>query len=421
MKIEEERRIMDSLEKSNPWWKEAFIIEFKPREIYDEIKKYLPQKFIVALVGLRRTGKTTLLLKIAEDARTKMEQTHIIYFSFDDWKGIRIEEVIQSYEKLLRKDIKKDKYLFLFDEIQKIENWEEQLKQLYDRYSSLYGSCKFIISGSESLFIRKKSRESLAGRIFEFKVKTLSFKEFLNFKSIPYDNFLLYRETILREFQNFIISNGFPEIINEEKETAAKYIKENIIERIIYRDIPQIVPVRDPTKLVHLLAIILNNPGQIINLEESAKSLDMSRQTLSLYLEYLEQSFLIRKLYNYSRNARKTQQRYKKYYPTFISPDIVEKRELFGNIFETVLVNQLNAEFFWRDPYKNEVDIIIPESELTAIEVKSGAVKERDLHSLQRFIKKFNPKKSFVLTYDTEVEIAKIPLIPFYQYLLKEF
>lgn len=419
MKIEE-KRIMDALEKSNPWWKESFTLEFKPREIYDEIKKYLPQKFVVALVGLRRTGKTTLMLKIAEDARIKMEQTHVIYFSFDDWKGIRIEEVIQSYERLMRKDIKKNKYLFLFDEIQKIENWEEQLKQLYDRYSSLYGSCKFIISGSESLFIRKKSRESLAGRIFEFKVKTLSFKEFLHFRSIPYDNLLLYRETILQELQNFIISNGFPEIINEEKETAAKYIKENIIERIIYRDIPQIVPIKDPTKLVQLFSIILNNPGQIINLEESAKSLGMSRQTLSLYLEYLEQSFLIRKLYNYSRNALKTQQRYKKYYPTFISPDIVEKRELFGNVFETMLVNQLNAEFFWRDPYKNEVDIILPESELTAIEVKSGSIKERDLRPLQRFIGKFKPIHAFVLSYDDEKQINNIPIIPFYKYLLEK-
>ena len=419
MKIEEQR-IMDALEKSNPWWKEVFTIEFKPREVYNELKKYLPQKFILALVGLRRTGKTTLMLKIAEDARIKMDKTNIIYFSFDDWKGIRIEEVIKSYEKLMRKDVKKGKYLFLFDEIQKIENWEEQLKRLYDLYSSLYASCKFIISGSESLFIRKKSRESLTGRIFEFKVKTLSFKEFLQFKSVPYDNLLLYRENILKEFQNLMISNGFPEIINEEKETAAKYLKENVIGRILYRDIPQIVPIRDPSKLAQIFAIILNDPGQIINLEESAKNLGMSRQTLSLYLEYLEQSFLIRKLYNYSRNTRKTQQRYKKYYPTFITPDIVEKRELFGKVFETIIVNQLNADFFWRDPYKNEVDIIISKPELTAIEVKSGTIGGRDLRPLQHFVKKFEPAHAFVLSYDDEKQIDNIPIIPFYKYLLKK-
>jgi len=419
MKIEEQR-IIDALEKSNPWWKEAFTIEFKPREIYDELKEHLHQKFILALVGLRRTGKTTLMLKIAEDARVKMERINIIYFSFDDWKGIRIEEVIKSYEKLMRKDVKKGKYLFLFDEIQKIENWEEQLKGIYDMYSSLYASCKFIISGSESLFIRKKSRESLAGRIFEFRIKTLSFKEFLHFKNIPYDNLLLYRENILREFQNFMISNGFPEIINEEKETAAKYLKETVIERVLYRDIPQIVPIRDPSKLAQIFAIILNDPGQIINLEESAKHLGISRQTLSIYLEYLEQSFLIRKLYNYSRNARKTQQRYKKYYPTFITPDIFEKRELFGKVFESIIVNQLNADFFWRDPYKNEIDIIIPKTELTAIEIKSGTISGRDLRPLQRFTKKFKPAHAFVLSYDNEKQIDNIPIIPFYKYLLQK-
>ena len=120
------------------------------------------------------------------------------------------------------------------------------------------------------------------------------------------------------------------------------------------------------------------------------------------YLEYLEESFLIKKLYNYSRNARKTQRRLKKYYSTLINPLLIKND--FGKIFEQALVIQLDTEFFWRDSYKNEVDVVQLDP-LIAIEIKSGDVKERDLNSLKRFIKKFKPKEAIVLSQDIEKEI----------------
>lgn len=408
-----EDKIIEALERANKWWKETFSVEFKPRDIYTQIHKFFPKRQILALVGLRRTGKTTIMFKLIEDALKIIEKNNIVYFSFDDFKDVHLSDVLKSYERLLQKDTRKGKYLFLFDEIQKIDNWEEQIKRLYDENPQI----KIVISGSESLFIRKKSKESLAGRIYEFHVKILNFREFLQFKEKKYDNLLLYRNEILKEFKNFLVSNGFPEIINEEKESAAKYIKENVIERVLYKDIPQIVPIDDPSLLEALYRIILEDPGEIVNLDELASELGMARQTVSIYLEYLERSFLIRKLYNYSKNPRKTYRRSKKYYPTIITPNILDKRELFGKVFESVLVNQLNAEFFWRDSFKNEVDVIQLEP-LTAIEIKSGDFKERDLISLQRFTKKFKPKQSFVLSYDLEKKINGLDVIPFYKYLL---
>ena len=408
-----EEKIKEALITSNKWWTRQFELEFKPREIYTEVKRFLSKKQIIALVGLRRTGKTTIMLKLVEEALKTLEKEHIVYFSFDEFKDIELRQVIKNYERLMKKDISKEKYLFLFDEIQKVENWEEQLKRLYDENPNI----KFIISGSESLFIRKKSRESLAGRMYEFQIKTLNFKEYLNFKDKKFDNYLLHKEEILREFSSFIICNGFPEIINENKEDSAKYVKENVIERIIYRDIPQLVKINDPAILDQIFKIILYSPGEIINMEELAKTLGIARQTVSIYLDYLEKSYLVKKLYNYSRNVRKTQKRFKKYYPLIIAPDIAEKQEYFGKVFETVLVNHLNAEFFWRDNFKNEVDIIQVQP-LTAIEVKSGEIKERDLTSLNRFIKKFKPEKAIVLSYDIKKTIESIQIIPFYEYLL---
>ncbi|MCP2605725.1 AAA family ATPase, partial [Candidatus Aminicenantes bacterium AC-335-O07] len=171
--------IKEALKDFNPWWRGEFKIDFREREIYKKIQKFISLPQIIAFTGLRRVGKTTLMFKIVEDSINKgFDPKNIIYFSFDEFKEIKIREVIKEYEELMEKDIRKGKYLLLLDEIQKLNNWEEQTKVVYDMFRNF----KIYISGSESLFIRKKSKESLAGRIFEFRVEPLSFKEFLLFQ-----------------------------------------------------------------------------------------------------------------------------------------------------------------------------------------------------------------------------------------------
>ncbi len=117
-------KIIDALERSNKWWKEEFIIAFKPREVYDKIKKFLPTRQIISLTGLRRTGKTTIMLKIVHDFLSTMNKRNIVYFSFDDFREIRLSDVVKNYARLINKEINKEAYLFLFDEIQKVEGWE---------------------------------------------------------------------------------------------------------------------------------------------------------------------------------------------------------------------------------------------------------------------------------------------------------
>jgi len=406
----ENKRLFDALERSNLWWKGDFELDYKPRRVYEEIKKFIKNRQIISLTGLRRTGKTTILLKAVKDSMADYGKENIIYFSFDDFKDAKLKDVIEAYFELMKKN-SREPLLFLFDEIQKVSGWEEQLKRIYDENKNF----KFVISGSESLFIRKGTRESLAGRIFEFQVKTLSFKEFLEFRGKKFDNLALYKKEILSEFKNFLYCNGFPEIINENEEFIKKYIKENVVEKIIYRDIPQIVPIENPEILSQMLNIIAKEPGQIIQMDKIAKELNISRQTASNYLDYLEKSFLIRKLYNFSRNARKTQTRLKKYYPVILFPEEIENREIFGSVFETFAVNELNAEFFWRDTYKNEVDIILKNKEIIPIEIKVSNIETKPLNL---FISKFKLKGGIILTYDKEETMGRIKIIPFYKYLL---
>jgi len=398
-------KIKDVLRDSNPWWKEAFRIEYKQREIYNQIKKFIPLPQIMAFTGLRRVGKTTLMLKIIEDAIEEgFDSRSIIYFSFDEFRDVEIRAVMNEYEELMEREIGTGKYLLLLDEIQKLSNWENQLKSFYDVFGK---RIKIIISGSESLFIRRKRKETLAGRIFEFKVELLSFKEFLLFKEVNFEPVGLYERELAKLFNEFILTFGFPELVNiKEKDVITKYVKESIVEKVVYRDIPGLFKIKDISVIESLLNVIMEEPGQLIELSGLAKELKISRQTLSNYIVYLEESFLIKKLYNYSGSRRKTERKLKKYYPAVISPDLLFREDNLSKsrVFECLVVNQLNAEFFWRDPYKNEVDTVMTNGEPVPIEVKYGKM---DVKGLLAFMKRFNVNAGYVISRDKE-ETRKI-------------
>ena len=252
-------KINEILVESNPWWKTSFTLEYKERDIYTTLTQYISLPQMIALTGLRRVGKTTLLYKIIQTHLTqKFDPKNIIYFSFDEFRETEIREILSTYEKMMDKDIQKGRYLLLLDEIQKVKHWEEQLKRIYDIYGK---TIKIIISGSESLFIKKKAKETLAGRLFTFSIAPLTFKEFLRFKKISYHPFNLYEKELAQLYNEYIRTQGFPELIGiKEKEIVKKYIKESIIEKIIYRDIPHLFNIRE----ISVLETILNRQGNDI-------------------------------------------------------------------------------------------------------------------------------------------------------------
>lgn len=413
--------IKEALLELNPWWSGKFSIVFKEREVYKEIQKFMPLPQIIALTGLRRVGKTTLMLKIIEDAlKNRFDPKNIIYFSFDEFKETEIRAVAKEYEAMAERDLKKGKYILLFDEIQKLNGWEDQLKSVYDSFGK---NIKIIISGSESLFLKKKLKETLAGRIFEFKVEQLLFKEFLLFKGIEYKPIGLHERELAKLFNEFVLSQGFPELVGiTDKAIIKKYIKEGIVEKIIYRDLPQLFKIKDISLIESLLNLFMEEPGQLIEISELAKELKTVRQTLSNYLVYLEESFLIRKLYNFSKSRRKTERKLKKYYPSIVSIDLLFREDSLSKskIFEWMLVNQLKAEYFWRDPYKNEVDIIQINKKPMPIEIKYGKI---DLQGISAFMEKFGIDEGQIISSEQEreqtVNSKVIHIIPAFKFLLR--
>lgn len=167
----------------------------------------------------------------------------------------------------------------------------------------------------------------------------------------------------------------------------------------------------------------MEEPGQLLDISELAGELKVSRQTLSNYLAYLEQSFLIQKLYNYSVGRRRIERKLRKYYPTMVSVDLLFKEDDLSRskVFEWMVINQLKPKFFWRDPYKNEVDAVLSNRKPVPVEIKYGKI---DLSGLQSFMKKFEIDKGYVVSRDKEetrkMDGKTVSVVPVYKFLLTQ-
>jgi predicted AAA+ superfamily ATPase len=435
-------RIKTLIREYNPWWEEKKVAvpEYK-RHIFERIKKYMKTKQIIAIVGLRRVGKTVLLKQIIKEIKNKK---NVFYFLFDELVAQTpdvLEDIIEYYLKTVAARGKK--YIFL-DEIQKVPYWQEILKRFYDSRDDI----KFIISGSSSLKI-KKSKESLAGRIFDFFMPVLTFREFLELKGFKtekveinpeklataYENKLHKKEFYEKMFLEYMFKGAFPEIVNEEDEEIIKnYIRSSVIERIILEDIPAVFEARRQDVLAYLLEYLGKETANLLDINSLAKSLNVNYETAKSYVFYLKNSFVIDLVYNYSKSIVKQLRKNKKAHiahPSIsialmgYSKDVLNIEEIASRYAETIVFQhaKLLSErvFFWRTPQKQEVDVIIELDTLLPIEVKFKTAVS-DIKGIINFMEKYKLKNGIIVTRDVfekrKINGKNILLIPIWLFLL---
>lgn len=392
------------------------------RTLFQEILPYVDERQIVVLTGLRRTGKTTLLHHFIASLLEKHPAEHILYYNFDLMEDLPLEELIFPPLKALGINPREKKIFVFFDEIQKRKGWENEIKLLYD-----FRNIKFFLSGSSSLFIEKKSKESLAGRTYSFTLEPLSFLEYVNYKNIHFDpkKSFLFSEELQQALHHYLLTGGFPELADvQDTAKINKYVKELVVDRVIHIDIPLTFQIEEPELLQKLLMLVSANPGIITDYENLASDLGRNRKTITAYLFYLEKAFLLRKVYNYSKNKLTSERKAKRLYPSSTALAFLYNAEL-GKIIETVALQKGKFLFFSREGNK-EVDFIDTfHSEILPVEVKyTEKVKNEELKWIRSFMQKYSLKKGKILTKNeegiNEAEEGKIIFVPIWKWLLSE-
>ena len=250
------------------------------RDEFQALKNHLDKKEISLIVGARQAGKTTLMKELQDYLEQKREK--IIFLSLDFEKDKPFFSSQDSFVKKLELEFGRGKGIVFIDEMQRKENAGLFLKGLYDMQLPY----KFIVSGSGSLELKEKIHESLAGRKWFFELPTISFKEFVNFKTdYRYEGRLSQFFAVEKERAEFFLEEylsfgGYPRVVLEEVFSEKIRIIDEIFRSYMEKDVLYLLRVEKLDIFSSLIKLLASQIGGLVNYSEIANTLGISVQTV---------------------------------------------------------------------------------------------------------------------------------------------
>jgi len=408
------------------------------RELEDKTKSYLNKPEILAVIGPRQSGKTTLLKQIAKPLKKAK------YIDFEDRDTLNLfNDDIKTFYNL---HVKGAEYLFI-DEFQYAKEGGQKLKYLYDTHKT-----KIIISGSSVLDLTNQALKYLVGRIFTFQLYPFSFKEFLSFRNPAlYENLYLevkekidnyfadkrktpplVSDAVIQEiskyYYEYVIYGGYPRVaIADGKEEKITVLK-NIYNIYLLREIRDILQLSTELELQKLIKALALQTGSLVVYNELSQITSLNYKKLLEHINILEKTFLIKKVMPFYRNKRVEIAKSPKVYfcdNGFRNVAIDNFQELVqrtdrGKLNENFVASQLLKEEdninYWRTKSNAEIDFILERrGQITAVEVKSTLHSNKTGRALLSFKEKYSPNKMVVLSenyfaFDKKRNVLFMPL-----------
>lgn len=371
---------------------------------------------VVMVAGPRQCGKTTLVKQIMpqDSVYVTLDDVNQLAFAKSDPLGF-----VRNF----------DDRCVIIDEVQRVPELFLPIKQSIDE-SRLPG--RFLLTGSANAMALPKVADSLAGRLevvsllplaeCEIQGKSSHFLEKILAGQVPETKQIRIREQLIDK----VLAGGFPEaLLRKEASRRVSWFNQYILS-IVQKDMKDLGQIDNLDVMPRLIQMICNQVGSLVNYTEVGNALGLSRQTVSRYLQLLEQLFIFQELPPWSRNDNKRLIRTPKVHLVdsgllcalrrINAEKIHRDPKLFGNLLESYVLCELHRLASWydeplyfshyRDKDQVEVDIVIEtmSGDVIGVEVKSSAtLKNNSFQGLQR-LKKAAGKKFLmgVLLYDGE-------------------
>jgi uncharacterized protein len=376
------------------------LAEFK-RDITITIAQRIRENrnFIQVISGPRQVGKTTAIRQVLKETLLPYH-----YASADLPAPPPTEWISRQWDMGRRKAADEKSLILVLDEIQKIANWPEEVKRLWDEDTRRGLDLKVVLLGSSALLIQKGLTESLGGRFEIIRLTHWSWKE--------------CRDCFKWDIDKFIYFGGYPgaAVLVDNEERWAQYVRDSLIETAISKDILLLNRVEKPALLRQLFVLACEYGGQILSYQKLLGQLAGAGNTVTLahYQKLLESAFLIKGLEKWSGGSLRRRSSSPKWLPlnTALITALSNKGfqewrsdpDAWGRLVEVSagahLVNEGASHglelYYWRRGDR-EVDFILSKgSSLAAIEVKSGKGGTA-FPGLALFMKKYKTKRSIVV------------------------
>ena len=422
------------------YWNRS-LPETKQRVYYDnKIGSYLKYDEVVVIKGIRRSGKSTLMLnQIKRLLHANIDIKNILFVNLEDPRFINhlslelLEQIKEVYMEYLDPDSRP--YIFL-DEIQNIPYWEKWVNKEYELKLS-----KLIISGSNSAMLSSEIASSLSGRYLSIDVYPLSFKEYIDFQDItistPLD-MVSHKIALNRAFENYLKYGAFPKVLEYQKEDIRELLT-TYKNSILLKDIVARYRLKEFGILEEIAAFILSNSGITISINKLKNSFKVSYDMVSAYVEYLTKAYMIFEVNKFDYSLKKQNSNEKKYYSVDLGLSNIMRvpnLQTRGNDLETIVYLELLRRGYEVYYYKTindlECDFIaVREQRIemliqVTVSLKDEKTKKRELQSFAKTKKELRLENipSIVITEDNSSSIiyddTQIKIINLKEWLLDE-
>ena len=341
------------------------------RESYvNQLKNYVDTDFVKVYIGIRRSGKTSLMYNIIDELKSiGIKDENIIFISFESREYAHIDSSEQLdgiiYDKV--KDVKGKIYLF-FDEIQQVKGWEKSINSY--RVSI---DCDIYITGSNSKLLSGELATLLTGRYLTINVYPFSFKEFLQYKN-EIEGVELTDDSISRLYEEYFSFGGMPGILSLGSDEFKKLALKDIYNSILFEDVVSRFKINNIDLLQRFTRYMTSSTGEIFSSKSiknylKSNSIYTSQDTLLKYNQYLNQSFFISKCKCFELKGRKEMKILGKYYlmdhgfhHALIEDNILKVTKILENIVYVELLRRGYKVNVGRNPDNTEVDFVCEKS-----------------------------------------------------------
>ncbi len=366
--------------------------------------------FALILSGIRRCGKSTLLLQLMK----KMKGFY--YFNFEDSRAGDFD--IGDFEKLdqIFHEEYKDQNYYFFDEIQNIAKWELFVRRLVDLKKHI------IITGSNASLLSKELGTKLTGRHLNHELFPFSFREFLK----------INKETpSINSFEDYLSNGGFAEYLKLKRPD----ILQELLRDILARDLITRYKLRNQKTLKDLVIYLLTNIGKRFTYNSLKKNFKLgSINTIISFISYFEDTYMLFTIPRFDYSMKKMLVSPKKVYAIdngFITKNSASFFDDNGRLLENLVFINLrkkNKDIFYFQE-ENECDFLIRDGIkiVKAIQVcyeLNKDSKDREINGILDAMNRFKLKEGLILTYNQEdkfvIEDKIIKAIPVWKWLLNE-
>ena len=392
---------------------------------------------IIVIKGVRRSGKSTLMLQFIRKSGLDEKNTLVVNFEDPRFRNPNLELLDRIYE-VYQEELQPDEgHYVILDEVQEVEGWEKFARFLHEAKK-----VQVFITGSSSKLLSEEYSTLLAGRHVDIEIFPLCFTEFLEFKGVSIRSrieMIKFRHRIRKLLDEYLEFGGFPKVVLIEEDKGKEELLNNYFRDILIKDVQRRFKVRETVKLEELAKYYLTNISTLQSFNRARKWLDLSLDTVERYSKYFAIARLLFFVPKFSFSLKEQILNPKKVYcmdpglRNIVSFKFSEDRGRIAEnvVFLNLLFRNRNSDreiYYWRDKRGREVDFVLKRGlkierliQVTYVSSEEE-VDIREKKALLKASEELNCEDMQVITRDYEAEEdfkgKKIKFTPLWKWLV---